>query len=141
MASPATYFQDAAARTLREGEVVTASFANGMNMGGSCTMGVGINMLEGEVAGTDEQFTLLDQQGNARNAQISQSIGGFPYVPAVDYPSSGGTPGTEPDGTISFGDAPTQAAKDADPALDGTISFTQAVSLITLANGWVAFTP
>ena len=141
MTSPATYFQDAAARALRETEVVGASFANGMNMGGSCSMGIGINMLEGAVVGTDEQFTLLDQQGNARDSQTSQSIGGYPYVDSDDYPSSGGTPGTEPDAAISFGDAPTQAAKDADPSLDGTISFTETSSLVTLGAGWVAFTP
>ena len=137
MASPATYFQDDTARGLREAETPDASFVNGMNMGGSCSMGVGINMLEGEVVGTDEQFTLLDQFGNARAAQISQSIGGFPHVPSTDYPSSGGQEGTLPDAIIRFGNAPTQAAKDGDPALDGTIIFTGDSTLTTLLGGWV----
>ena len=138
MGSPATYFQDDTARTNREAETPAASFVNGMNMGGSCSPGVGINMLEGAVVGTPEQFTLLDQFENPRQAQISQSIGGFPYVDSDDYPSSGGTPGTEPDAIIRYGDAPTQAAKDADPDLDGTIIFTDDASLNTLANGWEA---
>ena len=141
MASPATTFFDVDARTLREAEVPGATFNNGMNMGGSNAMGIGINMLEGAVVGSDEQFTLLDQHGNARNAQISQSIGGYPYVPSSDYPSSGGQEGTLPEAVIGFGDSPTQAAKDADPALDGTIIITEASSLLVLDNGWVAFTP
>lgn len=141
MTSPATYFQDTAARDLRIAEVPNASFVNGMNMGGSNSMGIGINMLEGAVVGEPQQFTLLDQREVARNSQISQSIGGFPYVLADDYPSSGGQEGTAPDAVIAFGDAPTQAAKDADPSLDGTISFSETVSLVTLEAGWVAFTP
>ena len=138
MGSPATYFQDDTARGLREAETPNASFVNGMNMGGSSSMGAGINMLEGEVVGSFEQFTLLDQHGNARAAQISQSIGGFPYVLADDYPSSGGQEGTLPDAIIRFGDAPTQAAKDAaDPSIDGTIIFTGDSTLTTLLGGWV----
>ncbi len=141
MPTPATAFFDLAARDLREAEVPAAAFRNGMNMGGSCSMGIGINMLQGSVEGTPNQFTLLDQNELVRDAQRSQSIGGFPYVDSDDYPSSGGTPGTEPDAVIGFGDSPTQAAKDADPALDGTLIITEASSLLVLANGWVAFTP
>ncbi len=158
MGSPATTFFDVTARSDREAEVPEASFVNGMNMGGSNAMGIGINMLEGEVIGTPEQFTLLDQFDNVRNAQRSQSLGGFPFVPrtgdqeftwdqsqpsytANGAASSGGTEGTLPAAVIGFGDSPTQAAKDADPALDGTIIITEASSLITLEAGWVAFIP
>ena len=155
MGSPATYFQDDAAVSAREAEVPEASFDNGMNMGGSNSMGQGINMLEGEVVGTPEQFTLLDQFENARAAQISQSIGGLPSVPrtgnqqftwdrsqalysANGAASSGGTEGTLPDAVIRFGDAPDQAAKDAadDPSIDGTIIFVGDASLLTLGAGW-----
>ena len=156
MGSPATYFQDDAARSAREAEVPDASFSNGMNMGGSSSMGQGINMLEGEVVGTPEQFTLLDQFENARTAQISQNIGGLPSVPRTGNQqftwdrsqalftengaaSSGGTPGTEPDSIIRFGNAPTQAAKDAaDPSIDGSIIFTGDATLSTLELGWTA---
>lgn len=141
MASPATTFFDVAARSLREAELPDANFTNGGNMAGSCAVGIGINMLEGEVVGTPEQFTLLDVNDLPRNAQRSQSIGGYPYVPSEDYPSSGGQEGTLPDAVIGFGDSPTQPAKDANPELDGTIIITEASSLIDLAVGWEAFTP
>lgn len=136
-----TMFQDNIAQTARALEVVGADFQNGMNLGGSCAPGIGINMNEGAVVGTPEQFTLLDQHGDAREAQISQSIGGFPFVDrvaaAVPYPGSGGTEGTLPDAVIRFGDNPTQAAKDADPALDGTLILIGNSTLSVLATGWV----
>ena len=137
MTSPATYFVDDAAKAAREAENTGADFDNGMNNGGSCAAGIGINMLEGAVVGTPEQFTLLDQFGNARAAQISQSIGGYPYTDPANYPSSDGTEGTLPDSVIRYGDAPTQAAKDADPTLDGTIIPVGNATLTTLAGGWV----
>lgn len=139
MGSPATAFFDENAITLREAEVPDADFQNGMNNGGSNAAGIGINMLEGAVEGSPEQFTLLDVNGLARDSQRSQSLGGFPYVLAADYPSSGGQEGTAPDAVIAFGDAPTQAAKDADPSLDGTLIVTSTASLVTLGAGWVAF--
>ena len=145
-----TIFVDSVASAARALEVPAANFDNGMNLGGSCAPGVGINMNEGAVVGDPEQFTLLDQGSlfgpvppRIRNSQISQSIGGFPFVDrdTVDWPGSGGTPGTEPDGAIEFGDNPTQAAKDADPELDGTLAIISTASLVTLGHGWVAFVP
>lgn len=135
-----TIFQDDAAKTAREAEVVAASFDNGMNLGGSCAPGLGINMNEGSVVGTPEQFTLLDQRGNARVPQTSQSIGGLPFVDrsSVPWPGSGGTEGTLPDGSIRFGTNPTQAAKDADPALDGTLVPIANAVLNNITEGWVA---
>jgi hypothetical protein len=133
-----TYFQDDAATTLREGEVPAASFDNGMNLGGACACGIGINMNEGAVVGTPEQFTLLDQRAIARVPQISQSLGGYPYAAPADYPLSGGTEGFDPEGAVRFGDNPTQAAKDADSALDGTITPIANSTLNSLAEGWVA---
>ena len=138
-----TIFVDNTANAARALEVPNASFENGANNAGSCACGLGINMNEGAVVGTPEQYTLLDQFGNARDSQISQSIGGFPFVDrsSIDWPSSGGTEGTAPDSTIEFGTLPTQAAKDADPSLDGTITVTNTASLVDLAIGWEAFTP
>ena len=132
-----TYFIDDIARTAREAEVTAASFDNGMNLGGACACGLGINMNEGAVVGTPEQFTLLDQFENAREAQISQHIGGEGLTLVADWPSSGGQEGTLPDAVIRFGTLPTQAAKDADTALDGTIIAVGNATLTTLGAGWV----
>jgi hypothetical protein len=129
MTSEATFFIDDVAVTARELEVVGASFDNGMNLAGSNACGIGINMNEGAVVGTPEQFTLLDQHGNAREAQISQHIGGSGL--------GDGSSGTQPDAVVRFGDSPTQAAKDADTALDGTITTLGNSTLTTLGAGWV----
>jgi hypothetical protein len=132
-----TVFIDDAAVTAREAEVPEANFNNGMNLGGSNACGIGINMNEGAIVGSREQFTLLDQLGLARVPQISQHIGGYPFNPSTNYPSSGGQEGTLPDSSIRFGDNPTAAEKAADPALDGTVTLTGNCTLNTLAEGWV----
>ena len=124
-----TGFTDDIARGLRETEVPLADFGNGCNIAGSNACGIGINIDGGEVVGTPEQFTLLDQRGIARLTQISQMVGGFPYVPNSDYPSSGGTPGTEPDAIIFTGEN--------SPTGDGSATRTGDASLATLAEGWV----
>lgn len=131
-----TYFIDDVARTAREAEVTAADFDNGMNLGGSNACGIGINMNEGAVVGTPEQFTLLDQFENARAAQISQHIGGEGLTLVADWPSSGGQEGTLPDAVIRFGTLPTQAAKDADTAVDGTIIPVGNSTLTTIEAGW-----
>lgn len=131
-----TYFIDDVARDARELEVVNASFLNGMNLGGSNACGIGINMNEGAVVGTPEQFTLLDQFENTRAAQISQHLGGEGLTLVTDWPSSGGQEGTLPDAVIRFGTLPTQAAKDADTAVDGTIIPVGNATLSVLLDGW-----
>jgi hypothetical protein len=138
-----TAFTDDSARGLREAEVPDANFVNGMNLGGSCAPGLGINAEEGAVVGTPEQFTLLDQNQLARAGQRSQFIGGYPYSDFANvYPLSGGAGGppngTQPDAVIYIGSAPTQAQKDADPSLDGTLTNLGAATLTDLAVGWVA---
>jgi hypothetical protein len=144
-----TFFQDDAAETARALEVVGASFVNGANMGGSCAPGLGINMNEGAVVGTPEQFTLLMQDGvTARVPQFSQSIGGFPFVDrvadAVPWPGSGGTSGALPEGAVRFGDNPTNPAKEAavagnsGPSIDGTVAAIANSTLVTIEAGWVA---
>lgn len=133
-----TKFTDNAAVAARALEVPEAAFSNGMNLGGSNACGIGINIAEGEVVGTPEQFTLLDQHGNARASQISQSIGGYPYADPADWPSSGGTEGTAPDSVIEVATMPTQAAKDADPSLDGSGTTTGGAALADLATGWTS---
>lgn len=124
-----TGFTDDAARALRQAEVPLASFGNGCNIAGSNACGLGINIDGGEVVGTAEQFTLLDQRGIARVTQISQCVGGFPYVPNVDYPSSGGSEGTLPDAIIFTGTNSLNG--------DGEPTRTGDASLVTLGEGWV----
>ena len=137
-----TVMVDDAAVTARALENTGADFDNGCNLAGSNAPGIGINMLKGAVVGTPEQFTLLDQRGDARDPQTSQCIGGLPYVDrsSVDWPGSGGVAGTLPDASIRYGDnaAPSYAAKVANPALDGTLTLVANCDLLVLANGWVA---
>lgn len=124
-----TGFTDDIARGMREPEVPFADFENGCNLAGSNACGLGINVGGGAVVGTPEQFTLLDQRGIARVSQISQFIGGSPYVPASDYPSSGGESGTSPDAVIFTG-IPSSSG-------DGTATKTGQCSLVDLSIGWV----
>lgn len=128
-----TAFRDDAANTNREAEVPLANFLDGCNIAGSNACGLGINMDEGAVVGTPNQFTLLDQFGDDRLAQISQSIGGFPYVAAADYPSSGGQEGTLPGAVIYVADPSANG--------DGTATKLGQASLADLAVGWVVDNP
>ena len=136
--SEAAYYQDATAVTARALENTVANFDNGMNAGGSCAPGIGINIEQGAVVGTPEQFTLLDQSEDVREPQISEQIGGLAYVDrgSVDWPSSGGIAGigTQP---VLTATQPTNAAKVSDPAVDGVPVITGDANLETLANGWV----
>ena len=115
-----TLFIDDAAVAVRAPEVPAASFDNGMNLGG-CAPGIGINFGAGAVVGTPEQFTLLDQFGNARVAQISQHIGGSGL--------GAGTEGTLPDAVIRS--APNDASG------DGSVGAMLNANLNTLTAGWV----
>jgi hypothetical protein len=125
----ATYFIDNTAKIARQLEVVDASFVNGMNLAGSNACGIGINMNGGSVVGTAAQFTLLDQRGLTREAQLSQHIGGSGL--------GDGAEGFAPSAVIRFGTAPTEAAKESDPALDGTVVSIGNSTLTSLAAGWV----
>lgn len=131
-----TYYIDETAIAVRELETPDADWENGMNAGGSCAPGVGINMDEGAVVGTPEQFTLLDQDAAIRVPQDGQQIGGLALADDV-YPSSGGVEGkgTQP---ILTGTNPTDAAKEAaDPSIDGSPIVTGDCNLQSLAAGWV----
>ena len=119
MAQPATFIDDTA-RATRIAEVSAASFLNGMN-NGSCQPGTGISNGPTDLAGSAEQFTLLDQNGAARTPQFSQSLGGVALgagesavaSQAIDLVDNGSG-----DGTVTK---------------DGT-----GATLTTLAAGWVA---
>ena len=136
--SEGTFFKDAISVTARALENTLASFVNGMNAGGACAPGLGINIGAGAIDGTPEQFTLLDQDEAIRVPQDGQQIGGLAYVDrsSIDWPSSGGIDGkgVQP---ILTGTTQTAAAKEGDPALDGVPVITGDANLQTLSAGWV----
>lgn len=130
---------------------------SGMFGGGSCSCGIGISSTTTGLAESLPNWTLLDQHGNARNAQISQQIGGDGIVPRTGNQeftwdrsqalysisgaaSSGGQAGTLPDAIIRFmpqDQLPTAAEKEADSNLDGNLTFPAfGASLIDLDTGW-----
>ena len=128
MATDPTYFTDDTALATREAEVPDAAFDNGANAGGSNAPAIGVNIAGGAVVGESQQFTLLDQDAAVRVPQNSQAIGGLALG----------------DGLAGKGDQPvltatnqTQAAKDADSALDGVPVITGDANLQTLNAGWV----
>lgn len=127
-----TYFMDDIGRAAREAEVINASFLNGANLAGSCACGIGINIGEGAVVGTPEQFTLLDQKGAIRVGQRTQHIGGGGYTPPSAYPSSGGDEGTSPNASIYTG--PNGNG-------NGAITPDGVAALETLGAGWISHVP
>jgi hypothetical protein len=110
MGNPTAFIDDSliAARAL---EVPDATWDDGCNNAGSNAPGIGINYEEGAVAGTPEQFTLLDQNGDARTTQASAQIG---YEDGDTIRS------------VINGDG------------DGTVTLVANVSLVDLSAGWVA---
>ena len=74
MANLATYHQDAVTKAARAAEVTAADFDGGLNKGGSCAGGIGINT--GGVDPKLDDWSVLDQAGAARTPQDSQHIGG-----------------------------------------------------------------
>jgi hypothetical protein len=120
-------FVDDAALTAREAEVPGAVWNSGMLGGGGAGPGIGI----GPQTDLDESlpnWTLLDQFGNARNAQIGQNIGGSGYS---DPGTSSGDEGIAPESTIRVQENETTDGS-------GALSLpAQGCSLITLAAGWV----
>ena len=119
---PTFYIEDATV-TVRAAEVPDASFANGLNMGGSCAPAIGVAIGETDLVGSDDQFTLLDQREAARNPQTSQHIGGNGLGDGVS--------GILPEGSVRAGVPSTNG--------DGSITGAQEnIALQTLAAGWVA---
>ena len=133
-----TFYKDDTAVTARALEVTAASFTNGMNAGGTCAPGIGIDIDGGEVTGDPGEFTLLDVDGDVRVPQVSQQLGGLAFVDRSggEGINSGGVEGkgTQP---ILTATNQTQAAKDADPDLQGEPVITGDANLQTLEAGWV----
>lgn len=70
--NPTSFRDDSEVRSV---ELPNASWTDGMNWAASNAPGIGINQGLGAVVGTPEQFTLLDQNGDARTPQKSAQIG------------------------------------------------------------------
>lgn len=124
-----TVFVETVTVAARALEVPDAAFDDGMNLGASNAPGIGINFGGGAIVGEPQQFTLLDQDGDARNPQVSQVIGGDGLTEVGDWPSSGGVEGK---GTLPVTAQTPDASGDGSAAIDGTAALTD------LAVGWVA---
>lgn len=138
MSTDPTFYKDATSVTARALEVPDADFVNGMNAGAACAAGLGINIAGGAVSGDPTNFTLLDQDEDVREPQVSQQLGGVAFTDRTtgDGFSSGGVEGKGVQPILTATNQ-TQAAKDADSELDGVPVITGDANLETLANGWV----
>ena len=137
MATDPTFFQDDPAVALRAPEVPNASFAAGCNVAASCAPGIGINQGGGAIVGTPEQFTLLDQFGNARAAQKSQLLGGTGYSQPG---TSSGEEGTAPNNVVRYGTNQDNVNGAPNPDTSGDITVVSNSTLNDIAIGWVAAT-
>jgi hypothetical protein len=125
MANPeVTAFSDVNARIIRGLDVPDASFVDGVNWGGSCSPGLGINIGGGTVEGSNEQFTLLDQFEAVRVPQDASYIG-----------NNGLGIGSEGVGIVPITTATIPAGPDESGDITATI--TGDANLQTLAAGWV----
>lgn len=125
--STPSYFLDDSAVATRTAEVPDADWAGGATAAASNAPCIGAGLDQPNVAGTPEQFTLLDQDGAARTPQVSQSIGGTGV--SGTYPSSGGAEGKGID-ALRFG------TNNGDGS--GEVTGTGNAHLATLAAGWEA---
>ncbi len=146
MGQPTLYVDDTAV-TARALEIDGASWDTGGNMGGSNAPGIGINEAGGALPDKDTDitgwnWTLTDQDEDARTPQVSQVIGGLGYVdratPDPDWPSSGGVEGKGTQG-VSAGANPDNV--EGAPDNDEPIVIGEDMDLAVLATGWVETTP
>lgn len=118
-----SFFVDDAAVTAREAEIPNADWNSGCFGGASCAPGIGISTANPGLDESLPNWTLLDQFGNAREAQISQCIGGSGL--------GDGTSGTLPNATIRLQDTDALTG-------DGTLALpAEGAWLSDLAVGWI----
>jgi hypothetical protein len=129
-----TFFSDDIAQTAMEARVPTVVANTGVTYGGGNAPGIGISTENPNLEESLPSWTLLDQHGNARTAQISQCIGGDGITEAADWPGSGGTEGTLPDAVIRFGTNPDNV--DGQPDNNEPITVGNGADLVLLATGW-----
>jgi hypothetical protein len=138
-----TLFIDDVAVTAMGVRVPAASLDTGVNRGGGNAPGIGIstenpNLEESLMPNTNASATLgvgswslLDQHGDVRTAQISQCLGG-PGISDAD--TSSGQEGTLPDAVARFGANPDNV--DGQPDNDAPIVVGAGADLAVLADGW-----
>jgi hypothetical protein len=127
-----SFFIDDTAAAALAARVPSADWNSGGTIAGSCSPGIGISTQNPNLEEQLPNWTLLDQHGNPRNAQIGQHIGG-PGISAAG--TSSGQEGTLPDATIRLYDV---------DAMDGTGELTlpaDGASLVDLAVGWAPQVP
>jgi hypothetical protein len=129
-----TFFTDDVAVTAMQARVPDQVDDTGMNFGASNAPGIGISTENPGLEQSLPNWTLLDQHGDARAAQISQLIGGDGITEAADWPGSGGTIGTLPDAVVRFGTNP--ANVNGQPVNDTPITKGNGADLVLLATGW-----
>lgn len=134
MVAAPSFFKDDVAQTAMEARVPTVVADTGLTFGGGNAPGIGISSQNPGLEESLPNWTLLDQFGDARVAQISQCIGGDGITLAADWPGSGGDIGTLPDAVIRFGVNP--ANVDGQPDNEEPIAVGNNASLQTLATGW-----
>lgn len=134
MTATATAFIDDAAVTALGVRVPAASTDTGMNRGASNAPGIGISDDNPGLEESLPNWTLLDQHGDARAAQISQCIGGDGITLVADWPGSGGNEGTAPDAVIRFAANPANVS--GQPDNDAPIVMGNGADLVALATGW-----
>ena len=142
MGKPTLFVEDASV-TARALELTAASFDTGMIMGGSNSPGIGINEDGGALPDsatdiTGWNWTLTDQDEDARTPQVGQLLGGTGFVdratPDPDWPSSGGLAGKGTTG-IAAGANPDNV--EGAPDNDAAITIGKDMWLEALAAGWI----
>ena len=126
-----TFFMDDVAQTAMEARVPAVVADTGMTFGASNAPGIGISTENPGLAESLPNWTLLDQHGDARVAQISQCIGG-PGISAAG--TSAGQEGTLPDAVVRFGANPDNV--NGQPDNDDPITVGNGADLVALATGW-----
>lgn len=134
-------FADSVAITAMLVRVPDALVDTGMNTAGSNSPGIGIgtdnpNLQEVLDDSGNGSWSLLDQHGNARAAQIGQLLGGDGITVEADWPGSGGNEGTLPDATIRLWTNP--ANVDGQPDNDAPPVGLGNATLVDLAVGWTS---
>lgn len=139
MANLPNAFIDDAAVTALDTRVPDAVTGTGMYHTGSNAPGIGIGTDNAGLEQSLPNWTLLDQFGNARDAQRSQLIGGDGITEAADWPGSGGTEGTAPDATVRLWINP--ANVDGVPNNEAVPTADNSAVLLDLAVGWTSAVP
>ena len=139
MANLPNAFIDDASVTALDARVPAAVTLTGMYYTGSNAPGIGIATDNAGLEQSLPSWTLLDQHGNARDAQISQLIGGTGITLTSDWPGSGGTEGTAPDATVRLYTNP--ANVDGVPDNDASPTADNSAVLLDLAVGWTSAVP